>query len=90
MFIVPQCGVDRDHSYNCVGSSGPVMKHSVSTHFVCIFRVLGRELRDKRYKLYFSGIKDFESSPCSLEPHRAARGTDSHEGDRPQPCPVGE
>lgn len=55
VFIAPQCGVDRDRSDNCVGSSGPVMKHSVSTHCVCLFRVLGRELRAKRYKLYFQG-----------------------------------
>ena len=71
MFIAPQCGVDGEHSYNGDGS-GPGMKHAVSMHFRCTFRVLGSELRDN-IQVTPSGIKDFESSVCSSEPHTGAR-----------------
>lgn len=67
MFIAPQCDVDGDHSYNGDGS-GAVMKHAVSMHFVCTFRVLGSELRDN-IQVTPSGIKDFESSLCSSASH---------------------
>lgn len=73
MFIVPQCGVDQDRSYNCDGSFGPIMKHSLIMHLVCVFRMLGRELRDNRYKLS-RRLKDFESSPCYSEPTELPQG----------------